>query len=209
MNQKYLIGGLIVLLGLASLGYWIYRDGATLGNGQNDTSTTTPPVVATTTPTVRMPKFPDLNRPLTVTANLTESQLAQIKNKIADINTRLKANSDDFMSWIELGLYRNSVGDYEGARIVWEYASAIRPKNSLSFGNLGFLYGYHLNDPVRAEKNYLQAIQNDPKMAYLYVQLAEFYRDVAKNMAKARAIIERGVRNNPDNAELKVILQNI
>ena len=55
-------------------------------------------------------------------------------------------------NWLVLGVYRKMIGDYESAKEVWEYASAIRPQNSVSFNNLGELYAYYLKDNAKAEK---------------------------------------------------------
>ena len=50
--------------------------------------------------------------------------------KIQDLSSQLKKDSDNLENWLVLGIYRKIIGDYEGAKEVWEYASAIRPQNS-------------------------------------------------------------------------------
>jgi len=37
----------------------------------------------------------------------------------------------------------------------------------------------------------------------------DFYRDVMKDTAKARAIVERGLESNPDSTELQDLLNSI
>jgi tetratricopeptide (TPR) repeat protein len=150
---------------------------------------------------------PDLNRPLIFPTDMPREKQEEMRLKLNMIAAALKADQNLFSQWIELGLYRKAIGDYEGAREAWEYASAIRPKNSLSFGNLGYLYGYYLNDPVKAERNFLTALDNDHTLLYLYAQTAEFYRYVLKDEEKAQEILRRGVAMNPDNQDFKILLK--
>ena len=151
--------------------------------------------------------IPDLNRPILFSnSTLSIEQQKQAEQKIRGFEAAIKQNSDDFASWMNLGIYRKSIDDYEGARQAWEYAGLIRPGNSLSFGNLGFLYGYLLKEPIKAEKNYLTAIENDEHLIYLYAQAFEFYRDVLKDAFKAKAIIEQGLKSNPGDEALKALL---
>ena len=208
MNYTRTLIGALILIVIGGAGSFIYKKNWS-NDGENGNGTTTPPVTGTTTtPVVKPPAtptmaVPSLKRPLNFPSTLSAAQREQIKQRIDNLNAMLKANSDDFGSWIELGLERKSINDHEGARQAWEYAGYIRPKNSLSFGNLGFLYGYVLKDNKKAEQNYLKAIENDPKMVYLYIQTAEFYRDIIKDITKARAIVDLGIKNNPDDDDLK------
>ena len=131
-------------------------------------------------------------------------------DKIQDLSNQLKKNNDNLENWLVLGVYRKMIGDYEGAREIWEYASAIRPQNSISFNNLGELYAYYLKDNAKAEENYQKAIENDPSAIYIYRNFFDFYRYFAKNTAKARAILEQGIAANPStSSDLKNLLINI
>ena len=96
--------------------------------------------------------FPDLEREIVFYDDTTPEAQEKITKKIEDITQVLKANNDAFIYWIELGQYWKLIGDYEGTRDAWEYAGAIRPRNSLSFGNLADLYGYYIKDFSLAEK---------------------------------------------------------
>ena len=51
----------------------------------------------------------------------------------------------------------------------------VRPKNSLSFHNLGDLYGFYLKDSSKSELNYLQSIRNDPMNVDAYLNLTDLY----------------------------------
>lgn len=121
----------------------------------------------------------------------------------------LKKDPTDFQAWVELGLIRSNIGDLYGAKLAWEYASALVPKNSVAYGNLGYLYAYDLKDNKKAEENYLKAIENNPAMLYLYFQTYEFYRDIVKDPVKARRFVENAVKNYPTSAELKELLKEV
>lgn len=156
-----------------------------------------------------LPDIPDLDRRVDIPSSIPSAQREEMTDKINDILALLKQDPDLFNEWLDLGLLRKSVEDYEGARQAWEYASVIRPKNSLSFSNLGVLYGYYLGKPILAEKNYLKAIENSPKLPYLYVQVADFYAEVLSDPEKARAILKRGISEIPGDEMLKIALDGI
>lgn len=153
--------------------------------------------------------LPDLQRPVQFPASVHPQFREGMKSKIDSIVALLQQDSNLLDEWISLGLLRKSIEDYEGAREAWEYASAIRPKNSVSFGNLAMLYGYYLQDPILAEKNYLQSIENDPKFPYLYVQAADFYLEVLNHPEKAREILQKGLKEIPEEPSFKAILERI
>lgn len=146
---------------------------------------------------------PDLNRK--IPSGTTED----VKKNIISLSNELKINSGNFDSWIGLGSYRKTAGDYEGAKLAWEYASILRPRFSLSFLNLGNLFGYYLKDLKKAESNFLKAIEVEPAQTYSYVATANFYIEVLNDKNKAIAIIEKGIVNNPKAEELKTILSEI
>lgn len=152
---------------------------------------------------------PDLDRQVVIPNSILSSQKQVIIERIHTLAGLLRENNQSFNEWIDLGIERKGIEDYEGARQAWEYASAIRPQNSLSFNNLAVLYGYYLQNPVLAEKNYLKAIENDSKLPYLYMQTADFYLEVLKNTEKAREILEKGLVEIPGDEALKAALLNL
>lgn len=160
-------------------------------------------------PVVNVP-LPNLDREIKITATMDDNAQKIATAKIQDLSSQLKKDSDNLENWLVLGVYRKIIGDYEGAREVWEYASAIRPQNSVSFNNLGELYAYYLKDSQKAEENYAQALENDPSAIYIYRNFFDFYRYVAKDPAKARAILEKGIAANPStSSDLKNLLETL
>ena len=155
------------------------------------------PVFITNTKSAVNVPLPDLNRAIKITANMDENAKKIATAKIQDLSSQLKKDSDNLENWLVLGVYRKIIGDYEVAKEVWEYASAIRPQNSVSFNNLGELYAYYLKNNKKAEENYAKATENDPSAVYIYRNFFDFYRYVAKDPVKARALLEKGIAANP------------
>lgn len=128
-----------------------------------------------------------------------------VKFEDSQMNAELQA-----VQWIDLGLKRKAEEDYEGARDAWQKAVEIDPNSSVSFRNLGVIYGYYLNDPQKAEKNFLISIEKDPQLAYLYVTLYDFYRDVLRDPEKAKSVLQKGISAGVDTSEaFRALLENL
>ena len=148
--------------------------------------------------------IPDLNRePVLYTGAIISPEAKTLAvEKIKSLQTQLKTKSADLPAWLDLGMYQKQVGDYDGAILSWKYASKLAPTDYISLGNLGNLYAYFLKDNGFAEVYYKQAILKGPTQAYLYTQLAEIYRDIFKDLDKARALINQGLSKIPNNPSL-------
>ncbi len=165
-----------------------------------------PPSAYPNTPKIPVP---DLNRKLSLGGNISTDAKNIITKKINSIVASLKKNSNSVQDWIDLGVYRKIAGDYVGASEAWEYVSVLSPQNSLSFRDLGDLYGYYLKEPKKAEKNFLQAIKNNPSQIEYYFKTVAFYVNVMKDIPKARDIVNQGIKSNPSAKELKTLLSSI
>ncbi len=152
---------------------------------------------------------PDLDRKIVFGSDVSKDAQKIITTKINSLEDALKKDNSSLENWIDLGLYRKIAGDYEGARDAWEYVGVISPQNSLSFRNLGDLYGYYLKDSQKAEKNLLKAIENGPNRVEYYFKTVEFYREVMKDNSKARGVAQQGVKANPDSKNLKDLLASL
>ncbi len=133
----------------------------------------------------------------------TEEQRATIRQQILDAAGSIDVNPDVLDSWLQLGLYKKVIGDFEGARDAWEYASVIRPQNVVSFKNLGELYWRYFPDFTKSEANFRAAIQNEPRYIDSYISLSELYRYSYKEKAGLAddALLE-GLQNNPGSRDL-------
>lgn len=220
LNQKNkIIAQVVIIIAVLVLGYYFYSDYKKMPEGaipdnqsqEGNNATTSLEVIsggdadkeATGIP------MPSLNRPVVYPADMSPEIKKDNESKISVIISALRADPSSFNNWIDLGLYRKLLEDYEGARQAWEYASVLRPQSPASFSNLGILYGYYLKDAPKAEKSFLKAIENDPKDINLYFQTYDFYKDVMKDLTKARAIIETGLKNNPTDKDLESILKEL
>lgn len=115
------------------------------------------------------------------------------KTEMENIISLLRKDPNDAVLWSELGLYRKEVGDYEGAKEVWEFAFELQPQNAVFAENLGVLYGWYLHDTARAEKMLLRSIDVEP-MPSRYLRLSEFFRDVMKDSTRAeKALRDAGI----------------
>lgn len=147
---------------------------------------------------------PDLNRKVTVSAGayVTPEAKTIATAKILELQASLKKNTADIKAWINLGIYQKMAGDYEGAILSWKYAIRLSPTDYVPPANLGNLYAYFVKNNTQAEVYYKEAISKGPTQAYLYVQLAEAYRDVFKDLTKARATVDAGLVKIPNDANL-------
>lgn len=143
---------------------------------------------------------PDLNRPINITENFTDAQKKDLTQKIIELSSVLKKTPDLFDTWLILGIHRKTIGDYEGAREIWEYATALRPGNYIPFNNLGDLYAFYLKDNKKAEENFNKAIELSPNRIHVYYSFYEFYKYVLKDDAKAKALLQKGIAANPGPA---------
>ena len=154
-------------------------------------------------------KIPDLNRAVVIPADFLPDIRVSATAKIAKITTSLKENPANAALWAELGLQRNGIEDYEGARDAYEYALALLPSNAVVVENLGVLYGYYLKDLIKAEAYLLKAIELEPEVTYRYLRVFEFYKYVIKDNAKAKAILEKGLKISPGEPSFKTLLETL
>lgn len=223
-KNKNLITSIIAVLVLAGGAFWYIADdlsGVKEYNEVSEIGTTTTDNTGVVTDGERdyaietipitndLPSAPNLNRGITFDASFSEDARLAATQNINELVSTLKKNVNNLDAWINLGTYRKIIGDFEGALQAWEYAGKISPQNSVSFSNLGDLYGYYLKDNQKAEENFLRAIKNSPNDIYLYFKTVEFYRDVMKDTEKARDIVQQGITANPDSQDLKALLNSL
>ena len=148
--------------------------------------------------------MPDLNRPVKVSGSTSVSADALVRatEGILLMQSKLKQDPKNVMAWLDLGIYQKMAGDYEGAKISWEYVTKLAPDDFIAYGNLGNLYGYFLSDKVKAESYYKLAISKNQKQANLYIQLSEIYQYMFKDLSKAKAVIEDGLKQLPQDENL-------
>jgi tetratricopeptide (TPR) repeat protein len=132
-----------------------------------------------------------------------DDQVRELQKQLNDWANAILANSDQLEPWIGIGLIKKNIGDYEGAREAWEYVSLIRPKNVVSFYDLGGLYWHELPDFPRAEASYRRAILNEPRYIDSYIGLSDLYRySMPGKAGEADKPLLEGLEKNPDDSSL-------
>lgn len=132
-----------------------------------------------------------------------------VNDNVNKLRGNIEENPADYASWLDLAIQYKTIGDYEGARDVWEYINLAAPNQSISFQNLGNLYSQFLRDYPKAEENYLQAIKNAPNQSSAYTGLAEMYKYSYKQDTTAAVdILQKGIKvlGSPQNVDLIVAL---
>lgn len=140
----------------------------------------------------------------------SEEQKQDLYRAIGNHGVAVKENPAYFNGWMQVGLLKKVIGDFEGARDAWEYAGIIRPQNSTSFSNLGELYWRYVPDFPRSEMNFRTAITNNPSDAMVYVSLSHLYLySYTEKFMLAPAAILEGLAANPDTIDLLKALARV
>lgn len=140
----------------------------------------------------------------------SESDKQEIYRSLQNFGKTVKKDPIFFNGWIQLGLLKKIIGDFEGARDAWEYASLLSPKNSISFANLGELYWRYLRIYPQAEINFKASIENNPKDPGTYVSLSELYFYSLKEKSDlADDILLQGLAVNPQSMDFTKALARL
>ncbi|KKW20178.1 MAG: hypothetical protein UY61_C0044G0004 [Candidatus Adlerbacteria bacterium GW2011_GWC1_50_9] len=131
------------------------------------------------------------------------SDLDKIYSTIRTHAAAVSERADFLAGWLEIGLLKKGIGDYEGARDAWEYASVIRPLNSVSFANLGELYWKYLPDYPKSEANFRASIRNKSDDIGTYMSLSDLYSySYTQKKGLADDVLLEGLEANPGNTDL-------
>ena len=197
VDRKLILTLAVLVLALAGGGYLAWKDLTSRYAPITEKASPTPEIKIVPLPSGNQKPIPALPFPPEIKANLSPESKAMAMNAIKEIIASLRENPNSESDWINLGLQRNFIGDFIGAKEAWEYASYLRPDDFIPPHNLGDLYTYSLNDYAKAEASYRKSIALDPSQLMVYQKLHELYRYRIKDNAKARAILEEGISKNP------------
>lgn len=151
--------------------------------------------------------IPDIDRLLVFDSSLSESSQIDLRENIDNLKELVKNNPERIDYWLDLGLYWKIAGDYEGAKIAWEYAASMKPQDSLIYSNLGRIYHFYLKDFPNAEKNFLEAIEKGPNSFVHYIDLHELYKfSYKQDTTSAADALIGGIAKNPDDTNLLIAL---
>ncbi|KKU70168.1 MAG: hypothetical protein UX94_C0010G0010 [Parcubacteria group bacterium GW2011_GWA2_47_21] len=126
--------------------------------------------------------------------------------KIAETVAYLAHNSDSYDDWLNLAIYRKQLADYEGARLIFEFATKKWPSQSIPESNLANLYNLYIKNYAEAERHYLHAMSLEPGRIANYRDLHELYKGGIGSADAAEKILLKGLEVLPGNTELLILL---
>jgi tetratricopeptide (TPR) repeat protein len=121
----------------------------------------------------------------------------------------LREDPDDFNNWVQLGVIKKGLNDFEGAEEIWLYADTLRPGNSLTTANLADLYTNFLKNTVKAEKWYKETLNRDKTDTQTARNLAYFYFHTLNRTDDAIQVLEDAVGNNPQSVDTLIALASL
>ena len=217
----------IILILMVGVGYYIYagstapevaENGGTIENSEEDIAdvkegdasmgekVSTGDTSVNDVPQVTI-DAPDLNRPIEFLVELPVELQNIYRTRIEKLTADLVLDSSAVGNWIDLGIQRKGIGDYEGAREIWEYINGVSPLNNVSFFNLGDLYHFYLKDFEKAEQNFLISKQNSLTYSFVYRGLHELYKySYKQDTSSAVDILLEGLENTNNDPDLMVLL---
>ena len=102
---------------------------------------------------------------------------------------------------VETALELYNKGEYKQAIDAFSVVLEECPENAELYNNIALCYA-NLGEYDKAEKNYLRAQELNPKLAQVYINLADiYYRN--KNMADGIGLMTTGICEIPDNMVLR------
>lgn len=141
-----------------------------------------------------------------VAVELSAERRRELEAKVVKFTGDIRANPKDFNAYVELALARSEFGDRDAAAEVYRTMNEQFPGNFLSFQNLGKLYEETGRYDFAAEQ-YLLAIDNAPRIAYLYRNLVNLYTyHLPARASDIPRVLEKGLAIAPGNTDLMGML---
>jgi len=117
---------------------------------------------------------------------------------------RLRDPNDKYiyLRYINIGLIKKRLSDYQGAEKAWLGAIEYNPEQSLAFGNLADLYLYQLKDYPKAEEYYRKVLTMNPNHFEYYLGLISLYRyNLTEKKDMVESLMNDGAAINTAEAE--------
>jgi Tetratricopeptide repeat len=121
---------------------------------------------------------PSLKRPITFSQGFNPDAEQKMTTGITYLESVLSkdpTSASSTISWLELGVDREIIGDYQGADQAWEYVSKLYPTEEVAWYDLGDLHTNYLKDYPRAESEFETAISLRPSDTNAYMGLFTLY----------------------------------
>lgn len=209
--------GAILLLGMGIYAYTYWREGKIetgVKNQETKTQTSVDPdikveTVGTSTSSDKKPTEPppSLSRAITNSAKVPDASFLQIKVSIESLIQKIVKDPYSFDSWVQLGVARKSLGDYEGAEQAYQYALLIRPDSFIARSNLVDIVDPIYKDYPRAEGLYREMTEVYPSRLDTFRRLYEMYRyRYTEKKDLADDVLLEGLKRSETNGELLITL---
>lgn len=150
------------------------------------------------------PKIPDLSLSVTNYSHLDEAAFRAVSQNMAEVAQGLKKDPNNELGWLNLGVYRKMLGDYQEAANIINYVAIVWPDDYAPYNNLADLYQFYSKNYPLAEKNWLKVIELRPNYLQAYENLYNLYKDpnYKEKEAKALPVLLQGLGANPKSIEL-------
>lgn len=133
----------------------------------------------------------------------TTAQKNNLFDEIRKQAGEVKKNPLLYSSWLQIGVYKKTIGDYIGARDAWEYAALLAPQEFVPHYDLGQLYWHNIPDYLKAEAKFKAAIALKIKDASSYKALSDLYLYSYKGKAGlADDVLLDGLKAMPNDINL-------
>lgn len=150
---------------------------------------------------------PALTRSTDFSSALTPEVKAMVVERLNATVERLEKDRASYQDWIMLGVYRKTIGDYEGARDAWVYGATLAPGEVLAFNNLADLYHYFLKDYKKSEAAWKKTVALKSDYIQGYIGLADLYKySLTEKVGEIPQVLKDGIAKNPDSLDLKIAL---
>jgi len=143
-------------------------------------------------------KLPDFDRIPKAPKEMSQEIGDKFISKLNASIEAVKADPTSYGDWIDIGIYRKILDDYEGAKEIWAFLVKAAPDVATAYVNLGNLYAYYLHDNKKAEQLFLDGIDVAPRWKESYDRAVDFYVVVTKEPEKARALLVKYSAKYPD-----------
>ena len=206
MNKMFIVVA-VIIIGLSAWFFGSYKSNVGVQNSPSPSSivssSPTPAPVGQSAYSGR--PLAELKPSANVLKIYSKTKLDELKSRLVQLAAEDKDYPNDPVLWKEVGLIKNDIEDYTGARDAFEYWHFLSPRNSLALHNLAYLYAYHFNNKEKAETYLKEAISYDPDPMY-YAQLADIYRYFFKDDKKVESIVLAGLLQNKNDLSLLAYL---
>jgi tetratricopeptide (TPR) repeat protein len=153
----------------------------------------------------QLSKMPDLNLSVVNYSHIDEATFKVASQNIAILGADLKKDPKDESKWLNLGIFRKMIGDYQGSVEIFNFVGILWPSDYVPFNNLADLYQFYIKNYPLAEKNWLKVIELKSDYGEAYENLYNLYKESYKEKeAQALPVLLKGVKNNPGSISLLV-----